>query len=81
MEFDGQDITEAIDAPRWRSEDGSLLIEVGHLAAQALESRGHTLNQQQYGDPIFGAVVAAGYGPRGLTVGADSRRGVVGRIE
>jgi len=81
MEFDGQDVTEAIDAPRWRSENGSLLIEAGHPAAADLESRGHTLNHQEYGDPIFGAVVAAGCGPHGLIVGADPRRGVVGRIE
>ncbi|MUH53149.1 MAG: gamma-glutamyltransferase [Actinobacteria bacterium] len=78
MRFDGKDVADAIAAPRWRSENGALLIEQSHSARADLAKRGHQIVVRDDGDSIFGAVVAAGNGPRGLIVGADRRRSVVG---
>ena len=78
MRFDGKDVADAIAAPRWRSENGALLIEQSHSARANLANRGHQILVRDDGDAIFGAVVAAGSGPRGLIVGADRRRSVVG---
>ncbi len=81
MRFDGTPLPGAIAAPRWRSENGALLIEQSHSASSDLESRGHEIVVREDGDAIFGAVVAAGNGPAGLIYGADDRRSVVGATE
>lgn len=56
----GQDLSEAVAAPRWRSEDGRLLVEAGHGAREDLIGRGHDVVDTPAGDMRFGAVTAAG---------------------
>jgi len=56
----GRMLAEAIDAPRWRSEDGSLLVEAGHPHRDALRRLGHRIVDTRAGDMRFGAVTAAG---------------------
>lgn len=56
----GTDIASAIAAPRWRSEDGAILLERGHPGQAQLEMLGHRLRVLDDGDMRFGAVVAAG---------------------
>lgn len=68
-----QPLADAIGAPRWRSEDGRLLIEDGHPAADELSARGHHLVPRRPGADVFGAVVAAGTSPEPYAV-ADWRR-------
>ena len=70
----GVDLASAVAAPRWRSENGDLLIEEGHPETAALAALGHRLKPLPPGDLRFGAVVAAGLQggvPRAL---ADWRR-------
>lgn len=56
----GRDLAEAVAAPRWRSEDGRLLVERGHPARDDLAARGHEVVDTDRGDVRFGAVTAAG---------------------
>lgn len=56
----GRDLAKAVDAPRWRSEDGRLLVESGHPARDDLLARGHEVVDIPAGDVRFGAVTAAG---------------------
>ncbi|SDI72067.1 gamma-glutamyltransferase family protein [Alloyangia pacifica] len=70
----GEDLAAAVAAPRWRSENGQLLIEESHPEIEALRALGHALKVLPAGDLRFGAVVAAGLhdgSPRAL---ADWRR-------
>ena len=53
-------LDEAIARPRWRSENGRLLIEDGHPAAALLASLGHDVVRIPDGDMRVGSVVAAG---------------------
>lgn len=57
---DGEDIASAVAAPRWRSENGNVLIEESHPARAALAAKGHALRPLADGDTRFGAVVLAG---------------------
>lgn len=57
---EGRDLAEAVAAPRWRSEDGRLLVEAGHPARDDLARRGHDVVDTPAGDVRFGAVTAAG---------------------
>ncbi len=74
--FAGADLGEAIAAPRWRSEGGSLRIESDHPAAVGLQARGHDVHLRPPGDPLFGAVVAAGLTDSRPFAAADWRRQV-----
>jgi gamma-glutamyltranspeptidase/glutathione hydrolase len=56
----GRDLAEAVAAPRWRSEDGKLLIEAGHPAGDDLRARGHEVVELSAGDVRFGAVTMSG---------------------
>jgi gamma-glutamyltranspeptidase/glutathione hydrolase len=56
----GSDIAAAMAAPRWRSEDGAILIEASHAGQDRLAALGHELRVLPDGDMRFGAVVAAG---------------------
>lgn len=56
----GQPLAEAVAAPRWRSENGRLLVEAGHAARQDLAARGHQIVDVPAGDMRFGAITAAG---------------------
>lgn len=66
----------AVRMPRWRSQDGTLLIERGHPARAELEARGHDTVEMPHGDPIFGAMVAAGIESGRPFAAADPRRNV-----
>ncbi len=70
----GRDLAEAVDAPRWRSEDGKLLVEAGHPARDDLASRGHEVEDLPAGDVRFGAVTAAGVQDGAPWALADWRR-------
>lgn len=56
----GQPLPEAVAAPRWRSENGKLLVEAGHPARDDLLARGHAVVDAPSGDMRFGAINAAG---------------------
>lgn len=66
-------LSDAVNALRWRSQDGQLLVEQGHPAADELAARGHQVVVLPPGDDLFGAVVAAGTFPEPFAV-ADWRR-------
>ncbi len=53
-------IDEAVSAPRWRSQNGDVLLETGHAAHEGLLARGHRVVPTTPGADVFGAVVAAG---------------------
>ncbi len=55
------DLAEAIDAFRWRSENGKLLVEAGHPRRDELAARGHDIVDLPAGDGRFGAVTCAGF--------------------
>jgi len=57
---EGADLAIAVAAPRWRSENGAVLIEAGHPQAEALKTLDHDIRVLPAGDTRFGAVVAAG---------------------
>lgn len=56
----GLDLPAAIDRPRWRSENGKLLVEAGHPAADILKALGHQVVEMPYGDIRGGGAVCAG---------------------
>lgn len=57
---EGVDLASAIARPRWRSENGSLLIEQSHAGIEHLRTLGHRVAPLADGDMRFGAVVSAG---------------------
>lgn len=70
----GADLASAVAAPRWRSEDGRILIEAGHGGADALAALGHRIDVLADGHMKFGALVVAGHlDARPVTL-ADWRR-------
>ncbi|WP_375389706.1 gamma-glutamyltransferase [uncultured Amnibacterium sp.] len=76
VRFTGCSFAEALDRPRWRSEDGRLLIEAGHEAGPVLATRGHDLVTRSPGNAVFGAVVVAGVDATGPFAAGDRRRDV-----
>jgi gamma-glutamyltranspeptidase/glutathione hydrolase len=76
LRFGEQPLDDALAAPRWRSEGGSLLIEADHRQRQALAGLGHQVTDRQSGDDVFGAVVAAGLKNNIPYAAADWRRNV-----
>lgn len=64
----------AIARPRWRSENGRLLIEADHGGIAALAALGHQTVTLPRGDTRFGAVVCAGDLDGELVAAADWRR-------
>ncbi len=73
--YDAAPLAEAVAAPRWRGEDGALLVEDDHPAAADLRARGHDVVPLEPGDDRFGAVVAVSTAPGGGTSAvADWRR-------
>jgi gamma-glutamyltranspeptidase/glutathione hydrolase len=74
-------LADAVAAPRWRSEDGGLLVEDDHPAVDDLRTRGHDVRLLPAGDDRFGAVVAARW-HRGHTgaVGDGRRRTAAGAL-
>jgi gamma-glutamyltranspeptidase/glutathione hydrolase len=70
----GNDIASAVSAPRWRSENGDVLIEKSHPATGHLASLGHSLRILDDGDTRFGALVMAGSLDGRPITAADWRR-------
>jgi gamma-glutamyltranspeptidase/glutathione hydrolase len=68
------DLAHAIARPRWRSENGALLIEEAHAARETLRARGHHVIPCADGDVRFGAVVSAGFIAAEPIAAADWRR-------
>ncbi|MDB6105578.1 MAG: gamma-glutamyltransferase [Gammaproteobacteria bacterium] len=68
------DLARAIARPRWRSENGALLIEQSHTGIAGLAARGHRVTPIADGDARFGAVVCAGWIDDQPVAGADWRR-------
>ncbi|MCS0502956.1 gamma-glutamyltransferase [Ancylobacter mangrovi] len=60
MFAEDDDLATAIARPRWRSQDGKLLVECAHSYATQLKAKGHDVILTQDGDLRFGAVVCAG---------------------
>lgn len=54
------DLAKAIDRPRWRSENGRLLIEKSHPQRAELAALGHDVVEMADGDMRAGAVTVAG---------------------
>jgi gamma-glutamyltranspeptidase/glutathione hydrolase len=71
---EGLDLATAIARPRWRSEDGALLIEQRHAGIEPLHALGHRITPCADGDVRFGAVVSAGYIDAEPIAAADWRR-------
>jgi gamma-glutamyltranspeptidase/glutathione hydrolase len=74
LQREGIDLARAIARPRWRSENGRLLIEQSHAGAEELRSLGHRLEPLPDGEMRFGAVVCAGYIEEEPVAAADWRR-------
>ena len=56
----GADLAAAIDRPRWRSENGNLLVEATHPSLGRFSQSGHRVVETPSGDMRFGAVTSAG---------------------
>lgn len=74
IQKEGVDLARAIARPRWRSENGALLIEQSHPAADALRALGHRVSPLPDGEVRFGAVVCAGSLNEEPLAAADWRR-------
>jgi gamma-glutamyltranspeptidase/glutathione hydrolase len=74
IQREGIDVARAIARPRWRSENGRLLIERSHTGAEQLCLLGHGVQPLADGDMRFGAVVCAGYIDKEPVAAADWRR-------
>ena len=70
----GMDLAAAIARPRWRSENGALLIEQSHAGVDRLLALGHRIIRCADGDARFGAVVSAGFIDAEPIAAADWRR-------
>lgn len=69
-------LAEAIAAPRWRSEEGKLLIPTNHPSCGWLEIRGHNTCKRPDGDSCFGGTVCAGIEGSSVFAASDWRREV-----
>lgn len=70
----GADLASTVAAPRWRSEDGRILIEESHPGAEALAALGHRIERLPDGHMKFGALVVAGHLDERPAALADWRR-------
>ncbi|MGC4026308.1 MAG: gamma-glutamyltransferase [Mesorhizobium sp.] len=68
------DLAKAIDRPRWRSENGKLLVEKSHPHKAELAALGHEVVEMPDGDMRAGAVTAAGIVDGAPIACADWRR-------
>ncbi len=74
LQLQGLDLATAIARPRWRSEDGALLIEQSHAQLEPLLALGHRIKRCADGDVRFGAIVSAGFLGGEPVAAADWRR-------
>jgi len=70
------DIASALDAPRWRSQEGDLLVETDLAGIDALMDRGHRVVRRTPGEDIFGGVAVAGWSDGRPFAASDWRRQV-----
>jgi gamma-glutamyltranspeptidase/glutathione hydrolase len=68
------DLASTNSRPRWRSENGKLLVEASHPRRDALAALGHDVVPMADGDMRAGAVTAAGIIDRAPIACADWRR-------
>lgn len=73
---EGCSLPEAIERPRWRLQDGRLLVEEGtpHDTIARLRARDHDVAVVADDGLVFGSVTAAGHDGRSTFAVADSRR-------
>jgi gamma-glutamyltranspeptidase/glutathione hydrolase len=74
MTREKMDLAQAIARPRWRSENGALLIERSHAGIDRLSALGHRVKPLADGDVRFGAIVCAGWIDDEPVCAADWRR-------
>lgn len=74
LQRDGVDLATAIARPRWRSENGRLLIERSHTGIAKLQSLEHDVVRLADGEVRFGALVSAGFIDAEPIAAADWRR-------
>lgn len=72
--IEGIDLAQAVGRPRWRSENGLLLIEESHPRQALLAALGHKVTPMRDGDMKAGAVTAAGSIDGAPVACADWRR-------
>lgn len=70
----GYSLQEAIDGPRWRSQDGYLVLPEEHPAVGDLADRQHRMQLTESSSELYGAVVCAGIEGDDLFAVADWRR-------
>ncbi|MBX3598913.1 MAG: gamma-glutamyltransferase [Rhizobiaceae bacterium] len=68
------DLATVVDRPRWRSENGKLLVERSHRHKDILSKLGHKVTEMPDGDMRAGAVTAAGMFDGAPIAVADWRR-------
>lgn len=74
LRFEGESLEDAVRAPRWRSQNGELLIEADHHDLENLAARGHRVRTLVAGDDLFGAITAAGTSTEYAYATSDWRR-------
>jgi gamma-glutamyltranspeptidase/glutathione hydrolase len=74
MTREKMDLAQAIARPRWRSENGALLIERSHAGIDRLSALGHRVKTLADGEVRFGAIVCAGWIDDEPVCAADWRR-------
>jgi gamma-glutamyltranspeptidase/glutathione hydrolase len=74
LEKPGTSLADAIARPRWRSQEGHLMVEPGLPSTTDLRARDHDVREGTSGADMFGAVVAAGHDADGSWAAADWRR-------
>jgi gamma-glutamyltranspeptidase len=74
---DGQDVQQAIDAPRWlvSPRDWSVTADArfGSNVVDGLRSRGHRVSLTSWSDPALGHAHAIGVGEHGYVGATDPR--------
>ena len=80
IRYRAEGLDAAIAAPRWRSDDGRLLVERSHSFREPLKRLGHDVVAVDDGDERMGAVVAAGLNERWPVAAGDWRREVASGV-
>jgi gamma-glutamyltranspeptidase/glutathione hydrolase len=77
---EGVDLAAAVARPRWRSEDGRILLERSHPGLGALAALGHDVVALEDGHMKFGAITGAGRLDGAPVCVADWRRETWGAV-
>ncbi len=76
----GTDLARAVVNPRWRSQNGHVVIPADHDAVGTLATRSHELRFADSASDLYGAVVGAGFRSGNLFAVADWRRQTHGGV-